>query len=68
MDNRQSHARQKFPDQSRKQNNKINYGFQTNQELLITTDPDQDHKVSLLVITKANNNKKTQNSKEGSSF
>ena len=68
MDNRQSHARQKFPDQSRKQNNKINYGFQTNQELLITTDPDQDHKVSLLVITKANNNKKTQNSKEESSF
>ena len=68
MDNRQSHARQKFPDQSRKQNNKINYGCQTNQELLITTDPDQDHKVSLLVITKANNNKKTQNSKEESSF
>ena len=68
MDNRQSHARQKFPDQSRKQNNKINYGFQTNQELLITTDPDQDHKVSLLVITKANNNKKTQSSKEESSF
>ena len=68
MDNRQSHARQKFPDQSRKQNNKINYGFQTNQELLITTDPDQDHKVSLLVIIKANNNKKTQNSKEESLF
>ena len=68
MDNRQSHARLKFPDQSRKQNNKINYGFQTNQELLITTDPDQDHKVSLLVITKANNNKKTQNSKGESSF
>ena len=68
MDNRQSHARQKFPDQSRKQNNKINYGFQTNQELLITTDPDQDHKVNLLVITKANNNKKTQNSKEESLF
>ena len=68
MDNRQSHARQKFPDQSRKQNNKINYGVQTNQELLITTDPDQDHKVSLLVITKANNNKKTMNSKEESLF
>ena len=68
MDNRQSHARQKFQDQSSKQNNKINYGVQTIQKLLITTDPDQDHKVSLLVITKANNNKKTMNSKEESSF
>ena len=59
MDNRQFHARQKFPDQSRKQNNRINYGSQTNQKPLITTDPDLEHKVSLLAITKANNNKKT---------
>ena len=58
MDNRQFHARQKFLDQLRKQNNRINYGSQTNQKPLTTIDPDREHKVSLLAITKAYNNKK----------